>query len=488
MNLSIRKVLFSFFVMMAVPGVSACQFQYSKAKDIDGAEGMAVRKGNGEMVIFYANETPPTPVIADQYARIGNALAAAERSSITSPTGKATLARIAMSYQNDLSRFAVQVQKDANGLESQICRPDINGRKTGLFIFTNKLTRLGKVRFCLPGDYQGKVEEVDFKVDLSAEELQDFRYGEMPLSSQKAFEAMQNTVKSILMAKNIASSDFAYVLISKSHGGGDYVVAPKLSYRSDLLDDNALAARYVEIASTVSIREMRFVDLVLPNGTRIGELILKGTRLEDIDLSSVNASFGDLKVSDLKVGDLGLGDSAEAFLKDLKVGDLKIGDLKVGDLKVGDLKVGDLKSGDLKVGDLKVGELKTGDLKVGDLKVGDLKTGDLKTGDLKNDLASEARPLETPGITKTAMVALLQEFSVALPLVFFESCDSDLGEGLTYDLLNTAQRFNGSTGVESVYFSDRKGLQYETVNYGTLPIGRFFSNSLREALDAKKPG
>ena len=466
---------------MAVPGVSACQFQYSKAKDIDRAEGMAVRKGNGEMVIYYANETPPTPVMAEQYARIEKALSTAER-SITSPTGKATLARITTSYQNDLSRFAVQVQKDSNGLESQICRPDINGRKTGLFIFTNKLTRLGKVRFCLPGDYQGKVEEVDFKVDLSAEELQDFRYGEMPLSSQKAFEAMQNAVKTILMAKNIASSDFAYVLISKSHGGGDYVVAPKLSYRSDLLDDNALAARYVEIASTVSIGEMRFVDLVLPNGTRMGELVLKGTRLEDIDLSAVNAAFGDLKVFDLKVGDLGFGDSPASLLKDLKIGDLKIGELKIGDLKVGDLKVGDLKVGDLKVGDLKVGDLKTGDLKVGDLKV-----GDLKTGDLKNDLGSEARPLETPGITKTAMVALLQEFSVALPLVFFESCDSDLGEDLTYDLLNAAQRFNGSTGVESVYFSDRKGLQYETVNYGTLPIGRFFSNSLREALDAKKP-
>ena len=481
MNLSIHRVLLSLFLMMAVPGVSACQFQYSKAKDIDRAEGMAVRKGNGEMVIYYANETPPTPVMAEQYARIEKALSTAER-SITSPTGKATLARITTSYQNDLSRFAVQVQKDSNGLESQICRPDINGRKTGLFIFTNKLTRLGKVRFCLPGDYQGKVEEVDFKVDLSAEELQDFRYGEMPLSSQKAFEAMQNAVKTILMAKNIASSDFAYVLISKSHGGGDYVVAPKLSYRSDLLDDNALAARYVEIASTVSIGEMRFVDLVLPNGTRMGELVLKGTRLEDIDLSAVNAAFGDLKVFDLKVGDLGFGDSPASLLKDLKIGDLKIGELKIGDLKVGDLKVGDLKVGDLKVGDLKVGDLKTGDLKVGDLKV-----GDLKTGDLKNDLGSEARPLETPGITKTAMVALLQEFSVALPLVFFESCDSDLGEDLTYDLLNAAQRFNGSTGVESVYFSDRKGLQYETVNYGTLPIGRFFSNSLREALDAKKP-
>lgn len=481
MNFSFHRFVLSLVWIMAIPGVSACQIQFSKGKGLVGAEGMAVRKGNGEMVIYYANETPPTPVIANQYARIERALSTAEQ-SITSPTGKATLGRIAMSYQNDLSRFAVQVQKDANGLESQICRPDINGRKTGLFIFTNKLARAGKVRFCLPGDYQGKVEEIDFKVDLSAEELQDFRYGEMPLSSEKAFESMQNAVKSILMAKNIASSDFAYVLISKSHGGGDYVVAPKLSYRSDLLDDNALAARYVEIASTVAIREMRFVDLVLPDGTRVGDLILNGTRFEDIQLSSVNVAFGDLKVSDLKVGDLGLGDSPASLLKDLKIGDLKIGDLKIGDLKVGDLKVGDLMVGALKVGDLKVGDLKTGDLKVGDLKV-----GDLKTGDLKNDLASEARPLETPGITKTAMVALLQEFSVALPLVFFESCDSDLGEDLTYDLLNAAQRFNGSTGVESVYFSDRKGLQYETVNYGTLPIGRFFSNSLREALDAKKP-
>ncbi|NBQ53745.1 MAG: hypothetical protein EBU49_09220 [Proteobacteria bacterium] len=348
---------------------------------------------------------------------------------------------------------------------------------------------MGKVRFCLPGEYQGRVEEVDFRVEMSAEEIQDFRYAEMPLSSPKAFAAMQDAVRTILMGKNIASSDFAYVLISKSHGGGDYVIAPKLSYRSDLLNDDSLVARYVEIASTVTIREARFVDLVLPDGkTRVGDLILNGTRFEDVQLSSINASFGDLKISDLKIGDLGLGDSPGSLLKDLKVGDLKIGDLKVGDLKVGDLKVGDLKIGDLKVGDLKVGDLKIGDLKVGDLKAGDLKVGDLKTGDLKNDLASEARPLETPGVTKTAMVELLQEFGMAMPLVFFESCDSDLGEDLTYDLLNAAQRFNGSSGVESVYFSDRKGLQYETVNYGTLPIGRFFSNSLREALDSKKPG
>ena len=129
-------------------------------------------------------------------------------------------------------------------------------------------------------------------------------------------------------------------------------------------------------------------------------------------------------------------------------------------------------------------------MKVGDLKVGDLKVGDLKSGDLKNDLWTEQgdsiQTLDTPGITKAAMARMLKEFDRKFSLVFFESCDSDLGEDLIYDLLFGEYDLTGSSKIESLYFSDRKGLQYETVNYGSLIIGEHFSESLKAALDAKK--
>ncbi len=483
MRYSFHRFVFFCAVMLSLPSISACRIQFANKKDVASVDGMAVKKGNAEIVIFYANETPQSDIIATQYERIGMALSAA--SGHVDSAGKATLARVANSYATDLSRFSVQVEKDAGGLEKLICRSDINGSKTGLFIFTNKLARQGKVRFCLPGDYNGRAEEVEFSPGLTAEEASDFRYNEMPLASEKSFRAMQDAVKNILMAKNIGYSDVAYVLISKSHGGGDFVVAPKLSYRSDLMNDFALKERYRVIASALTVREMRFVDLIVTvsptQSVRLGDLMINGTRFEDIILPSVNNKDGVLKIGDLKVGDLDLADSA------VSLNDLKVGDLKVGDLKIGDLKVGDLKFGDLKVGDLKVGELKVGDLKSNELKIGDLKTNDLKSGDLKNDLASDgSEPLRTPGISKAGMVQALKDFGVAMPLVFFESCDSDLGADLTIDLLQNAYRFDGASGVESLYFSDRKGLQYETVNYGGLVVGQSFSSSLKATLDQKK--
>ena len=484
-NLSCSKVLFTYLVLLALPGVSACRFQSSKVKDVESADGLKGQKSAAEIVIFYANETPPSQKLTEQYGRIGNGIASAVR-SVDSKPAKEALQRIANSYQNDLIKFAGQVDKDARGLESQICRPDVGASKTGLFIFTNKLARNGKLRYCLPGASMGKVEEVDFQVEMSQTEAADFRYAEMPLASERAFAAMQVAVKAIVQAKNIGTTDIAYDLIVKSHGGGDYFVAPKLSFRSDLLSNDGLVARYTQIAFTVAIKEMRFVDLKIGD-LRLGDLDVNGVRFENIALSVFNQKFGDLKVGDLKVGDLNFGDSANASLANLKIGDLKIGDLKIGDLKVGDLKVGDLKVGDLKVGDLKVGDLKVGD---GDLKVGDLKVGDLKSGDLKNDLWTEQgdpiQTLETPGITKAAMARMLKEFDRKFALVFFESCDSDLGEDLIYDLLFGEYDLTGSSNFESLYFSDRKGLQYETVNYGSLIIGEHFSESLKAALDAKK--
>lgn|GEM_PF-1718682 len=495
----------NFFVvstlLVLIPGVSACTSQMATSKDVAMRDGLARKVGTGEIVIFYANETPQSPQMQALYSRISNAAMLAQKSGAASAAEMATLARIQRSYADDLEKFSSQVDKDAGGLEARICGAQNASRNTGLFIFTNRLARAGKARFCLPAKYAGQVEEVDFNIGLSAAEQQDFRYAEMPLSSEKVFAATLDFVKTTMQAKGFAPSDLAYVLITKSHGGGDLVISPKLSYRADLLSDHALAQRYVEVASTVAIREVRLVDLVLENGQRLGDLIANGVQLQNVLIPGSKGKEMGLKIGDLKIGDLDMGSDKQANLASLKVGDLKVGDLKIGDLKVGDLKIGDLKVGDLKSGDLKTGDLKVGDLKIGDLKSGDLKTGDLKisdlkygdlkvfdlkTGDLKNDLGSESGVLDAPGVSKTAMVEILKGVSLAFPLVFFESCDSDLGADLTQDLLYGSYEWNGSTGVASVYFSDRRGLRYETVNYGTLPVTNHFSESLRGMLDAER--
>ena len=500
-----KTTIRNFYVVSAlfalVSGTGACTSQTATPNAIDKREGLARKMGIGEIVIFYANETPQSPQMQNLYSRISNAVMIAQRSGTSGQAEMATLARIQRSYGEDLEKFSSQVDKDARGLESQICGEQNVSRNTGLFIFSNRLARAGKVRMCLPGKYSGQVEEIEFNVGLSAIEQQDFRYAEMPLSSEKVFAASIDFVKATMMGKGFAPSDLAYVLISKSHGGGDLVISPKLSYRADLLSDRALAERYTQVASTVSIRDVRLVDLVLPDGQRLGDVMGNGIQLENIRIPDSKGKEMSLKVGDLKIGDLDMGSDAHAALAslkigDLKIGDLKIGDLKVGDLKIGDLKVGDLKSGDLKTGDLKIGDLKigdlksgdlkTGDLKIGDLKYGDLKVSDLKTGDLKNDLGSESGVLDAPGVSKTAMVELLKTAGLAFPLVFFESCDSDLGADLTHDLLFGSYEWNGSSGVASVYFSDRQGLRYETVNYGTISFKNHFSESLKSMLDAER--
>jgi hypothetical protein len=495
-NSTTRYFVLGSALLTFLPGLGACTSQTAGTRGIGNSDGLAQKKGNGEIVIFYANETPQDSRLESLYSRIRNATMAAQQSRELGSGEKSTLSRIERSYANDIVKFPVQVEKDARGLESQICGEANTSRKTGLFIFSNRLARAGKVRFCLPGPYAGRVEEIEFNVGLNAMEAQDFRYSEMPLSSEKSFNNALDFVKTTLLAKGIGPSDLAYVLISKSHGGGDYVIAPKLSYRVDLLSDEALLQRYTKVATNVTIHDVRLVDLVLENGQRLGDVVIGGIRLEDLLVPAPKGQERGLKIGDLKIGDLDLGADRNAFLAslkvgdlkvgDLKIGDLKVGDLKVGDLKVGDLKTGDLKSSDLKVGDLKIGDLKVGDLKAGDLKISDLKVGDLKSGDLKNDLGSEAGVLDAPGVTKHSMVEILKASTLAFPLVFFESCDSDLGEDLTHDLLFGSYKWNGSSGVGSVYFSDRQGLQYETVNYGAISFKEFFSDSLKQTLDAQR--
>lgn len=474
-RLSIAAIL-----MGSVGIISGCRLGNSLPKDLQGLQAPLPNRGPGEIVIYYANETPSqSKDIGKEYQRIQQAIGDA-KSGLKS-VEQSALDRIATSYSKDLSTFAAQVQTDIEGLERQICGDGYAGkRKAALFVFTNALAKESRAKVCGPGDQGGRLNEIPFVPVLNAQQKQDFRYAESPLALEGSFVEALRTARE--WAGLYGLGDFDGVLIVKSHGGGEFAVAPKLSYRSDRLTDDQLVARYKGVASSVAWGTARLVDLKLESGQRLGDVPFGAQKLEDASVSGSDARLANLKLGDLKLSDLNLGADGA-----LKIGELKIGDLKIGDLKIGELKVGDLKLGDLKIGDLKIGDLKIGDLKLNDLKIGELKVGDLKVGDLKNDLAAEQSTLGSPGITKNNLVEIVIQSGFNYQLVFLESCDSDLGNDLTIDLIFGVWSWDGRGKVGSLYYSDNKGLQFETVNYGALPrAGEYFSDGLSAALEAKR--
>jgi len=429
-----------------------------------------------DMVIFYANETPDTALVRGYYQKIDSIVA-----SLNSTEPNSVYDRIRSGYQNDLAQFPAQVRKDVLGLKKVIC-DEKRFKSSGLFIFTNELARAGQFEYCLPG-IEG-VQKGSITIRIPAAHRDDFRYTQSPLALPASLDAMRDAITQELESREMPLTDQRFVWISKSHGSSDLLITPKLLHRVDQLGDAGLRAYFKGLAGRTSFGEIRPASLTV-GATMLGDLKLGARSLKDVVVGG-DLKFSDLKFSDLKFSDLKVGD--------LKFSDLKLGDLKLGDLKSGDLKVGDLKTGDLKVGDLKLGDLKYGDLKVGDLKVGDLKLGDLKAGDLKEgDLASDEIPSNKDliGITKTTFVEMIKKINLPFPVIFFESCSSQLSESTIIELKQLTQRGNSSSKIGRIYTSDRGGLKFETVRYSDLkPVDEFlsFGASLEAALDAAASG
>ena len=438
-------------------------------------------KNYRDIVIYYANETPDTPLVRGYYQRIDSIL-----SSLNSAEPNSVYERIRNGYQNDLAQFPAQVRKDVLGLKKVICE-EKRFQSSGLFIFTNELARAGQFEYCLSG-IDG-LQKGSLTIQISAAHRDDFRFAQSPLAIPASLEAMREAIGHELESREMPLSDQRFVWISKSHGSSDLLITPKLLHRVDQMSDTGLRSYFKGLAARTSLGEIR------PAALTVGTTILGDLRIGTRSLKDV-AVVGDLKFSDLKFSDLKFSDLKFGDLKfsDLKIGDLKLGDLKSSDLKVGDLKTSDLKTGDLKLGDLKLGDLKYGDLKISELKVGDLKLGELKSGDLKDgDLASDENPSATGalGITKTAFIRALKEINLPFPLIFFESCSSELSESLILDLKQFTQASNSASKLGRIYTSDRGGLKFETIRYSDLrPVDQVlsFGAALEAALDAAASG
>lgn len=459
----------------------------SETKDVNSPVSISSQRGIArEIVIFYANETPDSDLVKGYYDKIDATLA-----KLDSDEPSPLYAKIRNGYKQDIQRFPAQVRKDVEGLKKQLCTERKN-KRLGLVVFTNELARQGKFEYCLPDPYDGTIQFGELKLEIPADVVDDFRYSQSPLALPSGIAAARTAVLQMLNTRDMPLTDYTYVWISKSHGGNDMMVVPKLLHKMDTLSDSELETHFKKIAASTSYSEMKLAELKVGD-LKIGDLLVGDVKFRDLkvgDLKYGDLKVGDLKVGDLKVGDLKMGDLKFGDLKvgDLKVGDLKIGDLKFGDLKYGDLKVGDLKVGDLKVGDLKIGDLKYGDLKVGDLKVGDLKYGDLKYGDLKvGDLAAvdPTAELHSLGVTKERFLGELKAFNLHFDTLFFESCNSELPESLVLDLKREANSGEYSATLGDIYTSDKLGLKFETVNYGSLSLSSetTFSDALKAALD-----
>jgi hypothetical protein len=444
----------------------------SKQKALNNAVDFGNSTNSIDIVIYYANETPDTAVMRGHYQKIDSILA-----SLNAMEPNSVYDLIRSTYQNDISQFPSQVRRDVFGLKKVICE-EKRFRNSGLFIFTNELARAGQFEYCLP---DSSLERGNIAIKIPAGHVGDFRFVESPLAIPANLEAAFDAMTQTLAEREKPLWDQRYVWISKSHGSSDLLLTPKLLHRVDQMGDTGLRSHFKDVAARTSVGEIKPAALTV-GATMLGDLRLGHGLVKDILVSGA-LKFSDLKFSDLKTGDL--------KLSDLKLGDLKVGDLKLGDLKSSDLKLGDLKIGDLKLGDLKVGDLKYGDLKFGDLKVGDLKFGDLKIGDLKSgDLSSDENPFvkDSLGISKTVFLDSLMKLNLPFPLIFLESCSSELSESLVSELRQTGKSSKYLSKIGKIYTSDRGGLKFETIKYSELrPVDSLvmsFGLSLQAALDA----
>jgi hypothetical protein len=92
--------------------------------------------------------------------------------------------------------------------------------------------------------------------------------------------------------------------------------------------------------------------------------------------------------------------------------------------------------------------------------------GDLKVGDLA--AADESAEPDSLGINKTVFIKAIKDFQVPFSVMFMESCDSELPESLVLDLRQSNLISKTDSTIGAMYTSDRTGLKFETVDYGSL--------------------
>lgn len=311
------------------------------------------------VLIYYANETAPDEAESRNYAQLLEWLESSDSDRIK---------KLAAGIEKELEDFHAVVDAEIDSISTHLAKMPAD-RALSAAILTNRLGRHSAFRIWRAGAQQPEEGQ------LEVPKFDELAYNSNPLSHPQVFN---NALTAI--AAEFDPAQHQFILITKSHGGREIALSPRIS---------------LDVSQTT-----------------------RGKLLAELE----------------KAHEKGPSDASQAPARSAETGHIaersKIGDPILDPVKFGDPILG--------------------------------KAGNTLSPEETSTLASAAR---TPalGTTKQEYLATLVQRSEAgmqFPLLFIESCKSELDELQVQDL--KANR----AGIGRLFTSDIEGLEYATIDYG----------------------
>jgi hypothetical protein len=178
------------------------------------------RPGKKKVLIYYANETAPSADEAKNYDVLIQWLKTSDEESIR---------KIARSLESDLKTFHAVVDEEIAAIQRNLSKADPN-TKVAAVIFTNRLARRGVFRV------QESGSDAVAEAKIAMPKLNGLVCKSNPLAHPDVFTAALTAV-----SKRFDAANHQYVLVTKSHGGPQVALTPRIvleastTSRQDLL-------------------------------------------------------------------------------------------------------------------------------------------------------------------------------------------------------------------------------------------------------------
>lgn len=174
------------------------------------------------VLIYYANETAPDQAEAQNYERLIQWLE-------SSPNPK--VKHISESLKGDLDKFHKVVDSEIATITKHL-KEHRSQPEMAIAVFTNRMTREGKFELMRSG--QNAPEQVAFTVPS----LNGLIYKANPLSHPIVFQSALAAV-----SQQFSPQQHQFVLVTKSHGGAEFVISPRVVLDVSQVERESLLAR-----------------------------------------------------------------------------------------------------------------------------------------------------------------------------------------------------------------------------------------------------
>lgn len=174
------------------------------------------------VLIYYANETAPDQAEAQNYERLIQWLE-------SSPNPK--VKHISESLKGDLDKFHKVVDFEIATITKHL-KEHRSQPEMAIAVFTNRMTRKGKFELMRSG--QNAPEQVAFTVPS----LNGLIYKANPLSHPIVFQSALAAV-----SQQFSPQQHQFVLVTKSHGGAEFVISPRVVLDVSQVERESLLAR-----------------------------------------------------------------------------------------------------------------------------------------------------------------------------------------------------------------------------------------------------